>query len=88
MKKVFGFIADKPELVLKLSILAVLIVICIQLFETNETLNRIRYTIPGRTVINEPVEVIVTGVGRGFEVPVEVQNRNVDVKIVNTWDFQ
>jgi hypothetical protein len=79
------YIQDRFDLLLKVSILAALIAICIQLFQANENLERIKYSIPS---IYEPVDVKITGVGRGVEVPVEVQNRSVDVNVTNTYDFQ
>ena len=73
-------VLDRFDLLLKISILAVLVVICMQLIKANENLRKIKYSIPS---VHEPVDVKITEIGKSVELPVDVRNRSVDVNVKN-----
>jgi hypothetical protein len=79
------YIQDRFDLLLKVSILAVLIAIFIQLIQANERLKTIDRLMPN---IYEAMDVRIVDVRKGVEVPVEIQNRSVDVNVKNTYDFR
>lgn len=85
MKNVLLFIGKKLDLITKLIALILLTVICIQLIQANERLKTIDRLMPS---IYEAIDVRIVDVRKGVEVPVEIQNRSVDVNVKNTYDFR